>query len=75
MELSASKKEILLDRENLISSEQYEEQKKELRETDSMRQDGLNQLRNWISQNPDIENCLTGTLSRFLFNKLTKTIW
>ncbi|CAH1099761.1 unnamed protein product [Psylliodes chrysocephalus] len=68
MELSASKKEILLDRENLISSEQYEEQKKELRETDSMRQDGLNQLRNWISQNPDIENCLTDDsfLVRFL---------
>ena len=34
----------------------------ELRETDLSREQCLKQLRDWIRQNGDIENCLTGTL-------------
>lgn len=35
---------------------------KELRETTNTREQCLLQLREWIKQNPDVENCLTGRL-------------
>ncbi|XP_050507718.1 retinaldehyde-binding protein 1-like [Diabrotica virgifera virgifera] len=64
----ARKKEIALDKENLLSSEKFEKAKHSLRETDSVKKESLVQLRNWIQQNRDIENCIIDDsfLLRFL---------
>ncbi|XP_072385395.1 clavesin-1 [Diabrotica undecimpunctata] len=51
-----------------LKKELYEVASRELRESESTRKECLEHLRNWIKQNPDIENCLTDDafLLRFL---------
>lgn len=39
---------------------------KELRESHQTRQQCLNQFREWIEQNTDIENCITGNYCLYL---------
>ncbi|XP_057659368.1 retinaldehyde-binding protein 1-like [Diorhabda carinulata] len=62
------KKKVSLDVERLISSPLYAETKSYIREIDSIPKVSLVQLKNWINQNRDIENCLLDDdfLYRFL---------
>lgn len=45
-----------------IMKELFKIAERELRENETARKQCLEQLRNWVKQNPDIENCILGKL-------------
>lgn len=53
-------KKLLNEKNSYIIQDLFKIAAKELREDDTVRRQCLAQLREWIKQNPDIENCLTG---------------
>ncbi|XP_049818844.1 retinaldehyde-binding protein 1 [Aethina tumida] len=61
-------KKLLNEKNSYIIQDLFKIAAKELREDDTVRRQCLAQLREWIKQNPDIENCLTDEnfLLRFL---------
>lgn len=48
------------DKDTHISEKLAAIASKELREEENVRRQCLDHLREWIKQNPDIENCITG---------------
>lgn len=49
-----------------IMKELYKIAERELRENENARKQCVEQLRNWIKQNVDIENCLLGRYIEFM---------